>query len=200
MNKPAHIIEIRHVPVDGHHFPQPMTFIDGHMADFHEMEALGWRNVATWQEESKDWIERSLFEAGVDAWDKVRAARMSAVSVFGDRQGVISDPPHQFETYLLKEGWHPVLMDHLNAYCPGLVLTRNRLDILFTHFFQKEGTTIYMRLGDDHRFLFSIDKLRWHQVPVGKDKFDDAVNGRLPVMEHWGQANVPIKAPIAQGQ
>jgi len=183
MNQPEHIVETRFIRVDGCQFKQPCTFIDGEQASFDQMESMGWKNLAQWAEQGKKWMARMSYPAGPEAWDRTEAARSKLVELLGDRQGEPSTQTLLLETYLQSNGWEPFLMDALNRYCPG-VARLNKCVLMLTHVFIKGDQSIAFRLGDKNRFLFSLDKCRWYQVPVGSDHFDRAVGGELPVIEH----------------
>lgn len=185
MKRPEHIVETRFVHVDGYQFKQPRTFIDGEQASFEQMETLGWRNVSNWQEQSKRWNARMSYPAGPEAWDKTQEAFDRVVKLVGEREGEPMRQTALFEVYLQQNGWEPFLMDRLNKFCPGVCLIQGK-GILFTHVFVKGDQSISFRLGDANRFVFSMDKVKWYQVPVGADHFEQGVKGELPVIEDWG--------------
>lgn len=187
MNAPEHTIETRHVPVDGFHFPQPRTFVDGVLATSDRLERIGWGRVSALEAETKRWDERMSFPPGPEAWDKCQTAHELTAKLRGEgRYGEPSNMTAKFEHWLLSNGWEPIVLDSLNAYQPGVVLIEPKEGhaggLLYLHVYTKEGRRILFQFGvGPFLFVFQVsDKMgTYFQVPVDDSLFPEAAAGLL---------------------
>lgn len=192
--RPPHIVETRHVPVSGFQFPQPRTFIDDHEASCDEMAALGWGNVVKWERDTAEWMVYDNYP-DKDEYAAIVIAKSRRAKVFGNPEGVYSDVTTKFEAWLRKSGWRPVMLDMLNAYCPGRILMGARVpgqpdavthpSMYHSHVYVKDEDVMTFQFGfGNFNFVFETTKARGtFQVPVNEGVFQDAVDGKLPNLE-----------------
>lgn len=175
--RPKHIVEVRHVPVDGFRFKQPRTFVAAD--EISTVDHLyGWRDIVKWEDLTKAWRMREL--VGHDKYDMMEIARIRRRKLFGDPNGVATNITAMFEDFLMSKGYRPVILDNLCAQSPGRVLAGRNL--YHTHIYYNGEREVSMQFGLNHfNFVFMLsDAQGVFQVPVEAEKFDDALAGKLP--------------------
>lgn len=200
--RPEHIIEGRYVSTGVSFLTEYEVFVDGEPMTEEFEAATGWARISELKDASQAWLAREV-SGNVDRYDACTIARMRRKAAFGDPQGQASANTAMFETWLMDNGWRPIMLDALNAYCPGRCLCGDKVPnepdavrnpmLIHTHVYMKDERTVSMQFGyGPFQFVFMLSgNFRTFQVPVNADLFQDALDGKLP--------NLDELRPLAQG-
>jgi hypothetical protein len=182
--KPEHIVETRYIRTGEGIATEGMLIIDGVCQTHTDLNSSSWSDIVRWMDQTKAWKARESF-GNPERYDAMQIARMRREKVFGPIRGEPTTHCAPFETWLMDNGWRPIMLDALNAYCPGRILVDEPTVIIYTHIFTKGSKSISMQFGyGPTNFVFMLSWISGtFQIPVDSDKFNDAICGLLPNLD-----------------
>ena len=205
--RPERIAKVVYVPTTGI-CTESRLLVDGVDTSCREAKEIGWGKISRWITQTKEWEEREQCP-DKSRYDMIRVAKMRRAKAFGEPQGPVSEVCAGFENYLMDNGWIPVMLDRLNAYCPGRCLSgdvegngavRNAV-VYHTHVYVKGEKIVSMQFGfGPFKFVFMCSWLPGtYQVPVSEQGYRDALDGKLQDMT-WQGCEKVYTVPSAKAE
>lgn len=187
--RPEHLVEGRYIKTGESFHTEYRVFFDGHPMTDEQQAEHGWKKLSRWITQTKAWKERESY-GNNDRYDAIQIALKRREVAFGEPSGSPSSVAAGFESWLMDNGFRPVMLDRLNAMSPGRVLGVRRMPggeaasvgpfLAYTHVYWNGVKWVSFQFGyGPFNFVFMVDGKGPYQVPVDESLFQDAIDCKL---------------------